>query len=76
LALTLSIAILSMAGIPPLAGFYAKYLVFLSAIESSIYFLAISGVILSVVGTFNYLRWTKIIWFEPLVQTIVSGSKT
>jgi len=42
-----------MAGIPPLAGFYAKYLVFLSAIESSIYFLAISGVILSVVGTFN-----------------------
>jgi NADH-quinone oxidoreductase subunit N len=62
-----------MAGIPPLAGFYAKYLIFLSAIESSMYILAFIGVLTSVVGAFNYLRWSKIIWFEALPKTVGSS---
>lgn len=53
LAITLSVALLSIAGIPPLAGFYAKYLIFFSSIENSIFILAFIGVLTSVVGTFN-----------------------
>ena len=53
LGVTLSLALLSMAGIPPLAGFYAKYLIFLSAMESSMYILALIGVLTSCVGAFN-----------------------
>ena len=73
LAITLSVSLLSMAGIPPLAGFYAKYLIFLSAMDSSMYILAFIGVLSSVVGAFNYLRWSKIIWFEPLPKTVGSA---
>ena len=72
LAMTLSVCFLSMAGIPPLAGFYAKYLVFLSAMDSSMYVLAFIGVMTSIVGAFNYLRWSKIIWFEALPKTVGS----
>tara|TARA_B110001469_G_C9412922_1_gene211214 strand:+ start:213 stop:521 length:309 start_codon:yes stop_codon:yes gene_type:complete len=74
LGITLSVALLSIAGIPPLAGFYAKYLIFLSAIDSSMYMLAFIGVLTSVIGTFNYLRWSKIIWFESLPKSVGSYS--
>jgi NADH-quinone oxidoreductase subunit N len=59
----------SLAGIPPLAGFFAKFYVFLAAIDAQLYWLAVIGVVTSVVGAFYYLRVIKIICFdEPVVQ--------
>ncbi|MFD0987267.1 NADH-quinone oxidoreductase subunit NuoN [Methyloligella solikamskensis] len=57
----------SLAGIPFLAGFFAKFYVFLAAINAELYALAVIGVLLSVVGAFYYLRIIKIMYFdEPL----------
>ena len=64
LAITLTLCLFSMAGVPPLAGFYAKFYIFFSAIESSIYILAFVGVITSVIGSFYYIRLIKIMYFE------------
>ena len=50
----------SLAGIPPLAGFFAKWYVFLAAIEAKLYALAVIGVLTSVVGAYYYLRIVKI----------------
>ncbi|QFR32503.1 NADH-quinone oxidoreductase subunit NuoN [Ancylobacter sp. TS-1] len=54
----------SLAGIPPLAGFLAKYYVFLAAIEAGLYTLAVIGVLTSVVGAFYYLRIVKVMYFD------------
>ncbi|MDX6805483.1 NADH-quinone oxidoreductase subunit NuoN [Terrihabitans rhizophilus] len=54
----------SLAGIPPLAGFFAKFYVFLAAINAQLYWLAVIGVVTSVVGAFYYLRIVKIIYFD------------
>ena len=64
LALLLTALMFSLAGIPPLAGFFAKYFVFVAAIEAKLYALAIIGVLASVVGAFYYLRIVKVIWFD------------
>ncbi len=64
IALFLTILLFSLAGIPPLAGFFAKYFVFIAAIEAELYALAIIGVLASVVGAFYYLRIIKIMWFD------------
>jgi NADH:ubiquinone oxidoreductase subunit 2 (subunit N) len=53
-----------MAGIPPLAGFFSKYYIFLSAVEASSYFLVFIAIITSIISTFYYLRFVKIIWFS------------
>ena len=59
----------SLAGIPPLAGFFAKYYVFLAAIEAGLYALAVIGVVTSVVGAYYYLRIVKLMYFdEPVVS--------
>ena len=66
MALVLTVLMFSLAGIPPLAGFFAKYFVFVAAIEAGLYALAVIGVLASVVGAYNYLRIIKIMWFgEP-----------
>ncbi|WP_298370478.1 NADH-quinone oxidoreductase subunit NuoN [Azospirillum sp.] len=68
LAATMAIFMFSMAGIPPMAGFFGKLYVFLAAIEVQDYTLAVIGVLTSVVGAFYYLRIVKIMYFdEPLV---------
>jgi NADH-quinone oxidoreductase subunit N len=54
----------SLAGIPPLAGFFAKYYVFLAAIEAGLYALAVIGVVASVVGAYYYLRIVKLMYFD------------
>ena len=54
----------SLAGIPPLAGFFAKYYVFLAAIEAKLYLLAVVGMVSSVVGAFYYLRIVKLMYFD------------
>jgi len=64
LALALAIFMFSMAGIPPLAGFFGKLYIFLAAIESGLYTLAIIGVLASVIGSYYYLRIIKIMYFD------------
>ncbi len=64
MALVLTALMFSLAGIPPLAGFFAKYYVFLAAIEAKLYALAVIGVVASVVGAYYYLRIVKVMWFD------------
>src|SRR6185437_14936672 len=54
----------SLAGIPPLAGFFAKFYVFLAAIKAGLYALAVIGVLTSVVGAYYYLAIVKTIYFD------------
>jgi NADH-quinone oxidoreductase subunit N len=63
-ATILAILMFSLAGIPPLAGFWAKWYVFLAAIKAGLYPLAVIGVVTSVVGAFYYLRIVKIMFFD------------
>ncbi len=69
-ALALSIFMFSMSGIPPLAGFFAKFYIFLAAIQAELYSLAILGVLSSVVAAFYYLRIVKVMYFDDLVETL------
>src|SRR5260221_11513826 len=64
LALALGIFMFSMAGIPPLAGFFSKLYVFLAAIDAGLYPLAVIGVVTSVVGAYYYLRIVKLMYFD------------
>jgi NADH-quinone oxidoreductase subunit N len=64
LAAFLGVFMFSMAGIPPLAGFFGKLYIFLAAIEAGLYTLAIIGVLASVVGAFYYVRIIKIMYFD------------
>ena len=65
LSFSLMIILFSLAGIPPLAGFFAKFYIFKSVIEQSMYFLAIVGLLSTVIAAFYYLRIIKIIYFDP-----------
>jgi NADH-quinone oxidoreductase subunit N len=64
LASILALLMFSLAGIPPLAGFWAKWYAFLPAIKAGLYPLAIIGVIASVIGAFYYLRIVKVMFFD------------
>jgi len=64
LSLSLLIILFSLAGIPPLAGFFAKFYIFKAVIEQSMYFLAIVGLLSTVIAAFYYLRVIKIIYFD------------
>ncbi len=68
LALALALFMFSMAGIPPLAGFFAKYFVFLAAIEAQLYWLAVVGVLSSVVSAYYYWRIVRVMYFEDAVE--------
>jgi len=64
MAFLLAMLLFSLAGIPPLAGFFAKFYVFLAAIHAGLYTLALIGVLTSVVGAYYYLRIVKIMYFD------------
>ncbi len=64
LALALAVFMFSMAGLPPLAGFFGKLYVFLAAIDAGLYLLAVIGVLTSVIAAFYYLRIVKIMYFD------------
>ncbi len=67
-AFVLAIFMFSLAGIPPMAGFFAKFYVFAAAIDAHLYALSVIGVLASVVGAYYYLRIVKIMYFdEPVV---------
>lgn len=64
MAFALSVFMFSMAGIPPLAGFFGKMYIFLAAIESGLTTLAVIGVLASVVACFYYLKVVKVMYFD------------
>ncbi|WP_416896802.1 MAG: NADH-quinone oxidoreductase subunit NuoN [Minwuia sp.] len=70
MALCLSIFMWSLAGIPPLAGFFGKLYVFRAAIASELYVLAVIGVLASVVGAFYYLRIIKLMYFDDAQEPL------
>jgi NADH-quinone oxidoreductase subunit N len=63
-AFFLAMLLFSMAGVPPLAGFFAKFYVFLAAIKAGLYVLAVIGVLASVVGAYYYLTIIKVMYFD------------
>ena len=66
LSVSLLIILFSLAGIPPLAGFFAKFYIFMAVIESEMYTLAIIGLLSTVISAFYYLRIIKIIYFDDV----------
>ena len=66
LAISFLIIMFSLAGIPPLAGFFAKFYIFMSVVESGMYTLAIIGLLSTVISAFYYLRIIKIIYFDEI----------
>ncbi|HEY0909352.1 MAG TPA: NADH-quinone oxidoreductase subunit N, partial [Bradyrhizobium sp.] len=69
LAFFFAMLLFSLAGIPPLAGFFAKFYVFTAAIKADLFALAVIGVLSSVIGAFYYLNIVKVMYFdEPLAK--------
>lgn len=73
MALCFSVFMWSLAGIPPLAGFFGKLYVFQAAIAAELYVLAILGVLASVVGAFYYLRIIKLMYFDDAEEPLSKG---
>ena len=69
LSLSLLIILFSLAGIPPFAGFFAKFYVFMAVIENKMYSLAIIGLLSTVISAFYYLKIIKIIYFDELKES-------
>ena len=70
MAFFLATMMFSLAGIPPLAGFFAKFYVFAAAIKADLYGLAVIGVLASAVGAYYYLRIVKLMYFDEPAQAI------
>ncbi len=68
ISLSFLIILFSLAGIPPLGGFFAKFYVFLSVVESEMYTLAIIGLLTTVISAFYYLKIIKIIYFDEITK--------
>jgi NADH-quinone oxidoreductase subunit N len=64
MAFFLATMMFSLAGVPPLAGFFAKFYVFAAAMKADLYGLAVIGVLLSAVGAYYYLRVVKVMYFD------------
>jgi len=69
LGVGMSILCFSMAGVPPLVGFYVKWSIFKSVVEGGLWMLSIVGLMCTVVGGYNYLRWIKSIYYEGIVES-------
>jgi NADH-quinone oxidoreductase subunit N len=72
MAFFLAMLLFSLAGIPPLAGFFGKFYVFLAAINAGLYLLAVIGVLASVVGAYYYLMIVKTMYFDEAAQPFQS----
>ena len=70
-ALALSVLMFSMAGLPPFAGFFAKFYVFLAALRSDLAWLALCGVLASVVSAFYYIRIVKVMYFDEAQEQVL-----
>jgi NADH-quinone oxidoreductase subunit N len=69
LAFAFMIFMISLSGIPPFAGFFAKFYVFLAAIQAGLYVPAVIGVVASVVGAYYYWRIFKVMYFDEPAAT-------
>jgi NADH-quinone oxidoreductase subunit N len=65
LALAISVFMFSLAGVPLMAGFFAKLYIFMAAAKAGLWTLAVIGVLTSVVGAFYYIRIVKVMYFDP-----------
>ena len=74
LALTFTVILFSMAGIPPLAGFCSKFYIFFAALSSSLFLLSFIGVMTSVISCFYYLRFIKIMYFDGTLTNTAGKS--
>ena len=72
-AMAVAALMFSLAGIPPLVGFFAKYFVFVAAVEAGLAPVAIAGAIASVIGCFYYLRIVKIMYVDPAGEPLDRG---
>ena len=70
LSFSFAILLFSLAGLPPLSGFFAKLYILISAVESKLYFLAIIAVLTSIISAFYYLKIIKIIFFDKPTNDI------
>jgi len=71
MAFFLAMMLFSLAGVPPLAGFFAKFYVFLAAVKAGLYTLAVLGVVISVIGAYYYLAIVKIMYFDEPAEGFV-----
>ena len=70
LAAALAVFMFSMAGVPWLAGFFGKFYVFLAAVQAGLYWLAVIGVVTSVISAFYYLRIVKVMYFDEAAEPL------
>ncbi|MBV9529848.1 MAG: NADH-quinone oxidoreductase subunit N, partial [Bradyrhizobium sp.] len=70
LAFFFAMLLFSLAGVPPLAGFFAKWYVFVAAIKAGLFTLSVIGVLTSVVGAFYYLYIVKVMYFDEPLTTL------
>lgn len=75
LGLSFAVCLFSIAGIPPLIGFFAKYMVLYSAIENGYYFLALTGILASVISAAYYLRIVRVIHFDQPSAEVTSTDR-
>jgi len=72
LAISLLIILFSLAGVPPLGGFFAKFYVFVAVLEKEMYALAIIGLLTTVMSAFYYLKIIKTIYFDDSISSFES----
>ena len=70
IAIIFMVNIFSLAGIPPLAGFFSKLFIFFSAVKNNYFSLVFFGILISILSSFYYLKIIKIIYFEKLLRKI------
>jgi NADH-quinone oxidoreductase subunit N len=70
MALAMLIFMFSMAGIPPLAGFWGKLYIFMAAVEAKLFWPAVLGVLASVVASYYYLRIVKVMYFDEGTEAL------
>ncbi len=75
MALAMAIFMWSMAGVPPAAGFFGKFYVFMAAVDAGLIVLAVIGVITSVVSCYYYLRIIKVMYFDDLTEPLERPSR-
>jgi NADH-quinone oxidoreductase subunit N len=75
LAAAMAIFMFSLAGIPPLFGFYAKFAVFAAAVDAGLFPLAVVGIAASTIGAYYYLRIVKTMYFDEPAPAFVKGDE-
>lgn len=76
LVLSLAVCLFSMAGIPPLMGFFAKQMVLYSAIHEGYFFVSVIAIVTSVISAAYYLRIVKVMYFDRLTESITNPNSS